>query len=354
MSLPARQDGHERERGEPMAPATGTVKVVRVGVPLEGDQWAARVAAAGGELVMVEAPGEDQAIAACRDADIIINAGTRFTARVIDALERCRLLIQSSVGYDRIDVEAATARGIMVANLPDYCIEEVAEHAITLLLASARRIPTMERLVRDGSWNQGSAVGKIGPVQRLSTTTLGIVGFGKIGRLVARKSAGLGWRILTSDPFVTPEAAAEHGATLVSLDDLLAESNYVTIHVLLSAATRHLIGARELALMRPGAFLVNTCRGPVVDEPALIEALRSGHLAGAGLDVFEEEPLALDSPLRDLPNVILTPHTAVYSEQAMANWRREPIEEAVRVMGGRWPRGMVNRELKQTLSGYRD
>jgi D-3-phosphoglycerate dehydrogenase len=334
--------------------ATETVKVVRLGAPLPGAHWVSQIAAAGGVLVQTEVRGEEETIAACRDADIIINAGSRFPARVIDALERCRLLIQASVGYDRIDVPAATARGIMIANLPDYCIEEVAEHALTLLLASARRLPAMERLVRDGSWNRGAAVPHLGPVQRLSTTTLGIVGFGKIGRLVARKSAGLGWRILAADPFVQPAAAAQHGATLLPLEELLPQADYLTVHVLLSPETRHLIGARQLALMKPSAFLVNTCRGPIIDESALIAALQAGRLAGAGLDVFEEEPLPLTSPLRDLPNVILTPHTAVYSEQALENWRREPFAEAIRVMSGTWPRGLVNRELRDRLTGYHD
>ena len=340
-----------------MGQATATAKVVRIGVPLAGEEWAATIADAGGRLVMAEARDQAALIAAARDADIIINAGARFSAPVIEALEHCRLIIQSSVGYDAIDVPAATARGIMIANLPDYCIEEVAEHALTLMLACARRLFVMDRLVRDGTWNRGprGAIHEaVTPVQRLSASTFGIVGLGHIGRLVARKGGGVGWRILAADPYVQPEVATEHGVELVELDDLLRQADYVTLHVLLTPETRHLIGARELALMKPGAFLVNTCRGPVVDEAALIEALRSGHLAGAGLDVFEQEPLAEDSPLRTLPNVILTPHLAVYSEQAMANWRRQPIEEAARVLRGQWPRGLVNRELRERLTGYQD
>ena len=340
-----------------MGQATEVVQVVRVGVPLEGDEWAERIAAVGGQLTMTPVGDEAALVAATRHADIIINAGARFPAHVIDQLERARLIIQSSVGYDPIDVPAATARDIMVANLPDYCIEEVADHALTLTLACARQLVNMERTVRDGTWNQGqrqALMSAIGPVKRLSTTTLGIIGFGNIGRLVARKASGVGWRILVADPYVSPVVAAEHGVELVERDDLLRQADYVTLHVLLTPETRHLIGARELALMKQGAFLINTCRGPIVDEQALIAALRSGHLGGAGLDVFEKEPLALESPLRDLPNVILTPHTAVYSEQAMEGWRRKPIEEAARVIAGQWPRGLVNRELKERLTGYRD
>jgi D-3-phosphoglycerate dehydrogenase len=340
-----------------MAQATGTLKVVRIGRPLEDGTWAEQVAAAGGQLVQIETRGEQEVIEATRDADIIINAGAQFPAAVIDALEHCRVIIQSSVGYDRIDVPAATAKGIMIANLPDYCIEEVADHAITLVLASARRLAAMERQVRDGSWNRGNSGSirdAIGPVKRLSKATLGIVGFGKIGKLVARKAGGVGWRIVAADPFVSADAAAALGVELLSLDEVLRQSDFVTLHVLLSPETRHLIGARELALMQPSAYLVNTCRGPIVDEVALIEALRAGRLAGAGLDVFEQEPLALDSPLRDLPNVILTPHTAVYSEEAIEAWQREPFEQAIQVLTGHWPRGMVNRELRNSLAGYTD
>lgn len=340
-----------------MAQATEQASVVRIGVPVPDEPWAALIEAAGGRLTMVETRGEADIVAATRDADIIINAGGAFPAHVIEQLRRCRLIIQSSVGYDRIDVPAATARGIMIANLPDYCIEEVAEHALTLLLAGARSLPTMERLVRDGSWNTQPYTAirsAIGPVQRLSTTTLGIVGFGKIGRLVARKAGGIGWTILAADPFVTTEAAAALGVELVPLDDLLRRSDYITLHVLLSPETRGLIGRRELALMKSSAYLVNTCRGPIIDESALIEALRAGQLAGAGLDVMEVEPLAMDSPLRGFPHVTLTPHMAVYSEQAIANWTREPFEDAARVLNGRWPRGLVNRELKERLTGYTD
>jgi D-3-phosphoglycerate dehydrogenase len=215
----------------------------------------------------------------------------------------------------------------------------------------------MDRIVRDGTWNTVPYTEfrqQVGPVQRLSTTTFGIIGFGKIGRLIAAKSAGIGWTILAADPFVSADTADALGVELVSLDELLERSDFVTLHILLSPETRGLIGQRELALMKPGAILVNTCRGPIVNEAALTEALLSGHLAGAGLDVFEHEPLALDSPLRDLPNVILTPHMAVYSEQAIANWTREPFDEVVRVIGGQWPRGLVNRELKERLTGYHD
>jgi D-3-phosphoglycerate dehydrogenase len=331
-----------------------SLKVVRVGHPLSEELAAPerrKLAEVGAELLMHPYRDDADLIAAVRDADAIINAGGRFPAPVIEALEKCRLIVQSSVGYDQIDVDAATRREVMVANLFDYCIEEVAEHALTLVLALGRRLMFMQDVVRSGLWgrNWGATRDRIGPVERLSTTTLGIVGFGNIGRLVARKSAGMGWRRIAADPFVDPAVGRELGVEVVPLDQLLRQADFVTLHVFLNAQTRHLIGAEQLALMKPSAYLVNTCRGPVVDEAALIEALRRGQIAGAGLDVFETEPIQPDNPLGGLENVILTPHMAVYSRQAIELNRTQPFDEVCRVLRGRWPRGLVNRGLRERL-----
>jgi len=328
-------------------------KVVRIGALLPNPEPERQlIEEAGGELEMID--GKDQAavLAAMRDAQIIINAGgVRFTEDVIGQLAACKAIIQNSVGYDRIDVRAATARGIMVANLPDYCIEEVSDHAVALLLATARRLSRMDKIVRDGLWGKPGVrtMDLVGRIDRLADRTLGIVGFGNIGRLVARKTRGIFARLITADPYVKPETAAEHGAELVSLDDLLHQADYVTLHVLLTDETRHLINAERLALMKPTAYLVNTCRGPVVEEAALVDALRDGRLAGAGLDVFEEEPIGADHPLTSFDNVILTPHLAVYSERAMELWRIRSFEDAARILRGYYPRGLVNRELKGKL-----
>jgi D-3-phosphoglycerate dehydrogenase len=327
--------------------------VVRLGTPLVKPEPELRtIAEAGGELIMVEVPDAASGIAAIRDADVVINAGgLRFGPDVFPQLRRCRAVIQSSVGYDRIDVQAATSHGIMIANLPDYCIEEVADHAVSLVLASARRLIQMHNAVRSGLWAQGGyrTSAHIGSVERLSLQTLGIVGFGNIGRLVAKRTRGIFARLLAADPYVKPETAAQHGAELVSLEELLRQSDYVTLHVLLTNETRHLINAERLALMKPTAHLVNTCRGPIVDEEALIAALHAGQLSGAGLDVFEEEPIGADHPLANLDNVIVTPHLAVHSRTSMMNWRVQPIQDAARILRGYYPRGLVNRELKKTL-----
>src|SRR5262249_13145071 len=190
---------------------------------------------------------------------------------------------------------------------------------------------------------------RIGPVERLSTQTLGIVGFGNIGRLVARRAQGFGFRIVAADPYVRPETAREHGAELLPLDDLLRQADLVTLHVFLNAGTRRLTGAPQLALMKPSAYLVNTCRGPIVDEPALIAALRAGGLAGAGLDVFEQEPIDQQSPLLEMENVIVTPHVAVYSRRALELNRTQPFDEVARALRGQYPRGLVNRLVKERI-----
>jgi len=210
--------------------------------------------------------------------------------------------------------------------------------------------------VRAGDWGRDrrGMMAAIGPVERLSETTLGIVGFGNIGKLVAERARGFGWRILAADPFVKSEVAAQHGAELVPIEELLRQSDYVTLHVLLNAQTRHMIAGPQLALMKPTAYLINTCRGPVVDEAALIEALRAGRLAGAGLDVFEQEPIDPNNPLLQMDNVILTPHVAVYSRKAIELNRTQPFDEVVRVLSGRWPRGLVNRSLRERLTTLKD
>ena len=336
-----------------------TYKVVRVGVPLPdelADPERRKLREVGAELVMHPYSGEDDLIAAVRDADAVINAGGRFPRRVIDAMGRAKVLVQGSVGYDAIDVDAATERGLPVANLFDYCIEEVATHAMTLILACARRLFFMDRVVRAGDWGRDrrGMMAAIGPVERLSEATLGIVGFGNIGKLVAERARGFGWRMLAADPFVKPEVAAQHGAELVPIEELLRQSDYVTLHVLLNAQTRHMIAGPQLALMKPTAYLINTCRGPVVDEAALIEALRAGRLAGAGLDVFEQEPIDPNNPLLQMDNVILTPHVAVYSRKAIELNRTQPFDEVVRVLSGRWPRGLVNRSLRERLTTLKD
>ena len=290
------------------------------------------------DLIATTAANEDELIANLREADIVIVAAAQITRRVLESLPRCRAIVRYGIGLDNVELAAATDSGIVVAHVLDFCTEEVSNHAVALMLALARRLLPNHRDAAAGLWRQPQAW-TLAPVHG---QTLGIVGFGNIGRSVAGKARAFGLRLLAHDPYGDPNAAAELGAALVPLADLLAESDYVSLHTPLTPETRHLIGAAELRAMKPTAVLINTARGPVVDEAALVEALASGGIAGAGLDVFEEEPLPADSPLCRLGNVVLTPHVASVSPEAMRRLREEVGQAAADVLRGRRPKYVAN------------
>ena len=290
---------------------------------------------------------------AVREAEVMISGGSPLDVEVFAGTPQLRFLLRPYVGYDDIEVDAATERGILVANVPDTFVQEVADHTLALLLAAQRHLPRMDAFVRDGRWARGEqARATAHPVRRLSTMTLGLVGFGGIARLVTQRAQGFGLRILATDPYVSPEAAAEHGVSLVPLEELLAESDIVSLHVFLNAETRHLIDAERLAMMKPEAILVNTSRGPVVDEAALVEALRAGRLAGAALDVFEQEPLDAASPLIGMENVILLPHYASYSDEGDALHRQRVGRLALQAASGGFPerKVIINKGLYDALA----
>lgn len=255
-------------------------------------------------------------------------------------------LQQCSVGYDRVDVEAATRHGVMVANSPRFCMEEVSDHAAMLILAGARKLPQQIYAAARHGWDRAAALAQMGPVFRLTGKSLGFVAFGKIARLTAEKLRGFGMRYLACDPYVTAEEVRPWGVELVSLDELCRRADVVSMHALLNASTRHLLGEAQFRAMKPTAYFVNTSRGATVDEAALIRALREGWIAGAALDVLETEPPAPDNPLLGMPNVLLTPHTAGYSVDSLAQNRRETIEEVVHVLAGQWPTALLNPEVK--------
>jgi D-3-phosphoglycerate dehydrogenase len=290
----------------------------------------------------------EKVIAACHDADAILIPGQLFPAAVIDRLERCRVLVRYGVGYDVIDVEAASHRGIVVVNIPDFCQPEVANHALALLLDCAKKISRQDRWIRSGGWRGGSAP-FLRPMGAIHGETIGLIGFGAIAREFQRRLAVMDMRVLAYDPYVKPEVAAALGVELVPLDELLQRSDYVSIHVPLTAGTHKLINAEKLALMKPTAWLINTGRGPVVDEQALIAALQAGQIAGAGLDVFEVEPLPADSPLLSLDNVVMTPHCASYADATFRNLWRRVGEEAALALRGRMPNTPVNDHIKSKL-----
>jgi D-3-phosphoglycerate dehydrogenase len=273
-----------------------------------------------------------------READgLLIQYGT-VSRRVIEGLPRLRFLVRYGVGVDGIDVAAATERGIPVVNVPDYGTDEVASHAVALLLALARKLALLDRQTRAGRWNVFEAA----PIRRLAGQTVGIVGCGRIGSRVAKKLAGFDLRLLGADPYVT---AFPPGVEPAPLDRLLAESDHVTLHCPLTDETRHLIDRRALGRMKPTAVLINTARGGIVDTAALADALRAGRLAAAGLDVTEQEPLAPASPLLEMEQVIVTPHAAWYSEEGRSDLKRSVAEEAVRLARGERPRHCVNPEV---------
>lgn len=261
-------------------------------------------------------PASDDLAAAGADATGLVVQWASITAEVLDRMPNLRIISRVGIGYDMIDVEAATARGIAVANTPSYCIEEVAAHTVAMIMAQARGLPTYDRAVRAGTWR---AVDARPLAVRPSTTTVSVLGFGRIGSIVARGCRALGFRVLVADPCASADTIRAAGCEPVEIPDAVAQADILTLHVPLTDATRHLIDAGSIATMKPGAVVVNTCRGPLIDERALADALRSGRLGAAALDVFDGEPLSADSPLRDLEQVLLSPHAAWFSPEALAD-----------------------------------
>ncbi len=270
------------------------------------------------------------------DADVLINQYVPITGEVLDALPRCRLVVRYGVGVDNVDVEAAAARGVWVANVPDYGRDEVADHTLALALAVLRGVVVLDRSVRHGTWDLEAAR----PLRRLGTLTYGVVGCGAIGTAVARRAAGLGMRVLGYD---IAQVRSEPPIERVPLEELLEGSDVVSLHAALTRESHHLIGADALARMRPSAFVVNTARGGLVDGAALLAALDAGALAGAALDVLEVEPPdELGWRLAHHPRVVATPHAAWYSEEAFLTLKTEVAREALRVLEGGRPRSPVN------------
>ncbi len=303
----------------------------------------------GGELTRVQCATEEDVIEACLDADAVMGAIEPYSRRVIETLDKCRMIAQFSVGFDHVDVEAATERGIIVANVPDYCIEEVSEQSLAFMLALNRKILRLDKAAREGKWT-GDAMGIVFPLTNLREQTLGLVGFGRIARAVASKAQALGMKVITYDPYLSAEVVGEQGAELKDLDQLLAESDFVSVHVPYTEENHHLFGLEQFKKMKPTANFLNTGRGGLVDETALHTALTEGLIMGAAIDVMEEEPPDLINPLFGLDNIIITPHTGAMSNTSMAELMRRPIEEVARVFRGEWPKGFVNPQVKEQFT----
>lgn len=298
---------------------------------------------AGVQVTRAQCKTPQEVAAATKDADALLVGWAPITQEVIAGLSRCRLLMRYGTGYDNIDLDAATRAGIAVAINADYCLEEVATHAFALLLACQRQIGALQEAVRNGRWDP---LNVLLPCPPLSQQNVGVLGFGRIGRRFAEMIQPLAKRVLVHDPLLPVGERTDPPLSFVSFDQLLAESDYISIHVPLTEDTRHLFNGETMALMKKGSYIINCARGPIVDEEALLESLRKNHLAGAALDVFSKEPLPADHPLRNFPRVLITPHAAWYSTQADHLLRANPARDILRFFRGE-PISLLNRPAKQ-------
>ncbi len=295
----------------------------------------------GAELVVGQGGSEEDMIALAKDADAVLAARSKVTEKVINGLERCKVIVRYGIGVDTVDVPAATRKGIMVSNVLDHCIDEVSDHALALILCLGRKVVFSAGRVRSGEWT----VTNLNPIKRLTGQTVGVVGLGRIGRVLARKAMAIGFEVLAFDPYVNTAEAAEEGLRLVSFETLLSESDYLSLHAPLTPQTEGLIGAREFEKMKPTACIVNVSRGPLIDESALIAALEQKRIAGAGLDVLCKEPPDPGNPLLHMEQVIVTSHTAFYSDESMEELQEKAAQKVVDALCGRTPRPLVNPEV---------
>lgn len=285
------------------------------------------------EMRMSKSASSDDILAVARDADAVLVTYAKLPGDLLRQLKRCKVIGRFGLGVDNVDVPAAAECGITVTYVPDYCMQEVSDHAMALLLALVRKIPLSNKLVQAGRWEMPAVV----PIHRLDGRVLGLVGFGNIPRALAPKAKAFGLRVVTHDPYVSEEALTAAGVEGMGFARLLEISDFVSIHAPLLPATRGMFNAEVFGKMKKGAYVVNTARGPLVDEPSLVQALDSGHLGGAALDVVAVEPLAKNSPLLGRDNVILSPHTAFYSVEALNELQTKCATDVARVLSGEKP-----------------
>jgi D-3-phosphoglycerate dehydrogenase / 2-oxoglutarate reductase len=319
-----------------VTPAGASFTVPGTGYKLEMEALAPLDA----EIVEIGAKSDEDFAKEARDADALYAKGRPITKRLIDGLERCKVIALGSVGVDSVDVAAATARGIPVTNVPDTFIEEVADHAMMLILATFRRVTTMDRLVRENRWAEGRPL--LSQFPRLMGQTLGLIAFGHVARAVAVRARAFGVHILAYDPYVEELVVSQYGVEPVNLTELLQRSDIVSMHAPATPDAHHLLKEHHFRLMKPEAIFISTGRGPTTDEAALIKALTEGWIAAAGLDVLEKEPPDTSNPLLLMDNVILTPHVASASARFDPVRKRRVGQEIALVLSGRWPRSCVN------------
>lgn len=291
---------------------------------------------------------EDELIENLKDADAVLGAASfqQFTRRVLSSLPKCRIIASSGIGLDQADLEAATENVIAITNVPDYGLDEVSGRAIAFMLALGHKLFTLDKMVRtkrlSGVLNMSATKEIIRPMFRMREQTLGIIGLGRIGTAAALKAKGLGMRVIAYDPYVLPGIMESRWVKPVDLDTLLKESDFISLHTILTEETRDMVSYEEFKKMKPTCYFINTARGGCVDQPALIQALQQGLIAGAGIDVTAEEPIAADNPMLKMDNVILTGHTAGYSESADPDLFSRPMIQVVKALNGEWPTSAAN------------
>lgn len=292
----------------------------------------------GAELILAQVREEEEIIQTCKEADGLIIQYAPLTKRVIEALPYCKVISRYGVGVDSVDLQAATDYGIIVANVPDYCTDEVSNHTIAMLLSLLRKTVFFDKRVKENKWDFRLGM----PIHRLQGKILGLIGCGRIGLEVAKKISVFGVKVIAFDPYLQ---RVGEGIELTDLDTLLKKSDFISIHCPLNESTRHLIGEREFKKMQRKPILINTSRGAIIDEKALIHALEQGLVSGAGLDVLENEPPDIQNPLLKMENVILSPHVGFYSEESIRELKRRTAENVSAVLTGVWPKSIVNREV---------
>jgi D-3-phosphoglycerate dehydrogenase / 2-oxoglutarate reductase len=299
----------------------------------------------GGELRLAPEPTAEGILSVARDADAVLTTYAKVTGEMIPQMTKCRVISRFGIGVDNVDIAVATSKGIVVTKVPDYCLDEVSDHAMALLLALIRKIPSSNTRTQSGKWEMKAVV----PIHRLRGTVLGLVAFGQIPQLVAPKAQAFGMQVITYDPYVSDEVLKRANVRRVELDELIRTSDYVSLHCPLTPETKHLFSTEAFQRMKRSAYLVNTARGPVIDEAALAQALDQKLIAGAALDVMEKEPPGT-SALFGRDNIIVTPHTSFYSEESLVDLQTKAAEEVVRVLSGQTPRNPVNPEVLKTAA----
>jgi len=292
----------------------------------------------GAELVLAQVRKEEELIRVCKEADGLINQYALLTRRVLENLPKCKVVARYGVGVDSIDLKAATDLGIIVANVPDYCVDEVASHTVAMILTLARKTAFFDRKVKSNQWDFTQGM----PIDRIQGKTLGLIGCGRIGLEVAKRISPFGVKVLAFDPYIQK---AERGIELTDLGTILKRSNFISIHCPLNDSTHHLIGEREFQIMEKRPLLINTSRGPIIKEKALIKALEEGRISGAGLDVLETEPPDSGNPMLEMKNVIFSPHVGFYSEESISELKQRTAKNVADVLSGKKPFSVVNREV---------